>query len=513
MLIGCMAMAISASAQMRSRGNTSNGGRVATAASQQAATRQVSNKPATSGSAVSQSNRGMVTSRNTGAVSSSSAASQSNRGTVTSRNTGAVNSSSAASQSNRGTVTSRNTGAVSSSSAASQSNRGTVTSRNTGAVSSSSAASQSNRGTVSDRRPSAGAATRGTVSNSRPAGTVSSSRQSGSGVSSSGAAVTNRQGNTGNVVNRNTGVVTNRQSVSTSGSGSASVSSNTTRNGNVGVNSGMSVERNGSNLRGNENSGLQTNGNNGNVNRGSREGSNVGTVVDRRGNNGNVGNGNYRRPGDNQTTHSENTHGDYNPANNKPQPYGGYRNQHDYDHRTRVIHNSYSRGVWDVRVAPPVRPYRPRYLHVYRPIRPVGWRPVVGIPVIRGFLGLEFGMYYNTSLSYLYSNGYYIDGFYDNVVYLRDVMELDYYWPDVMLQYDDYNRLVYAQMIYSTAYADRTRLRRIYRQLCLLYGSPVTFRDDEISQISWYGGNGEGYVTLRYARHGGRYFTTVSYGY
>ena len=455
MLIGCMAMAISASAQMRSRGNTSNGGRVATAASQQAATRQVSNKPATSGSAVSQSNRGTVSSRNTGAVSSSSAATQSNRGTVTSRNTGAV----------------------------------------------------------SDRRPSTGAATRGTVSNSRTAGTVSSSRQSGSGVSSSGAAVTNRQGNTGSVVNRNTGVVTNRQSVSTSGSGSASVSSTTTRNGNVGVNSGTSVERNGSNLRGNENSGLKTNGNNGNVNGGSREGSNVGTVVDRRGNNGNVGNGNYRRPGDNQTTHSENTHGDYNPANNKPQPYGGYRNQHDYDHRTRVIHNSYSRGVWDVRVAPPVRPYRPRYLHVYRPIRPMGWRPVVGIPVIRGFLGLEFGMYYNTSLSYLYSNGYYIDGFYDNVVYLRDVMELDYYWPDVMLQYDDYNRLVYAQMIYSTAYADRSRLRRIYRQLCLLYGSPVTFRDDEISQISWYGGNGEGYVTLRYARHGGRYFTTVSYGY
>ena len=281
----------------------------------------------------------------------------------------------------------------------------------------------------------------------------------------------------------------------------------------MGVGSGTSVDRSG-NVgvnRGGSSTGIQTNTKNGNVNSGN-SGSNVGTVVNRRGDD-NTGGTNYRRPGDNSTTHSNNTHGDYNPANNKPQPYGGYRNQHDYDHRTTVIHNSYTRGVWDVRVAPPIRPYRPRYLHVYRPVRPVGWRPIVSVPIIDGILGLQFGVYYNTSLSYLYSNGYYIDGFYDNGVYLRDVLQLDYYWPDVMLQYDDYSRLTYVQFVFSTDYADRTRLRRIYRQLCLLYGSPVTFRDDEISQISWYGGNGEGYVTLRYARHGGRYFTTVSYGY
>lgn len=244
---------------------------------------------------------------------------------------------------------------------------------------------------------------------------------------------------------------------------------------------------------------------------------NVGTVIDRRGNSGNNGEGtNYRRPGDNGSDNrggSNRGGGDYNPANNPPQPYGGYSNKRDFDHRNTVIHDSYRRGVWNRHVAPPVRPYRPRQIHIYHPVRPVGWRPITGIPIIDGILGLTFGINYSTSLSYLYNNGYYIDGFYDNVIYLRDVQLFGFYWPDVMMQYDDYNNLSYVQFIYSTPYADRVRLRRIYRNLCNTYGSPVAFRDDEISQISWYGGNGVGYVTLRYARHDGRYFTTISYGY
>ena len=122
-------------------------------------------------------------------------------------------------------------------------------------------------------------------------------------------------------------------------------------------------------------------------------------------------------------------------------------------------------------------------------------------------------MYYDASLSYLYSNGYYIDGFDNSVVYLRDVTEMDYFWPDVMLQYDDYQRLTYAQFIYSTSYPDRLRLRDLYSRLCYIYGPPVTFRDDAISQISWYGGDQKGYITLRYSRNNGRYYTTLSYGY
>jgi hypothetical protein len=129
--------------------------------------------------------------------------------------------------------------------------------------------------------------------------------------------------------------------------------------------------------------------------------------------------------------------------------------------------------------------------------------------VIDRILGLVFGTLYNASLDYLYYNGYYIDGYADGIIYLRDVPMLNLYWPDVMLNYE-YNKLINAQFVYYSSYYDTSRYNRVYRSLHRVYGAPV-YRDG--MTVSWYGGGSTGYVTLTMINDHGDYYTTMSIGY
>jgi hypothetical protein len=124
-------------------------------------------------------------------------------------------------------------------------------------------------------------------------------------------------------------------------------------------------------------------------------------------------------------------------------------------------------------------------------------------------LGITFGTLYDISLNYLYSNGYYIDGYADNIVYLRDVTMLNLMWPDVMLCYDG-GRLANAQFVYSTGYHDRARYNRLYHDLSAVYGPPIEI---DGGVVTWFGGNQTGYVTLQITSGAGRYYTTLSVGY
>ena len=146
----------------------------------------------------------------------------------------------------------------------------------------------------------------------------------------------------------------------------------------------------------------------------------------------------------------------------------------------------------------------------YRPVIPAGWYPYAGAPVIDRILGITFGTLFNTSLDYLYYNGYEIDGYADHIIYLRDVSLLNYIWDDVMLCYDDYDRLVNAQFVFRSSYYDNYRYRRIYNNLCRVYGTPIT---SDSRGISWYGGNSTGWVTLSTHDNLGNYYTTISIGY
>ena len=204
-------------------------------------------------------------------------------------------------------------------------------------------------------------------------------------------------------------------------------------------------------------------------------------------------------------------HGGGNQHGYGPNDRGGHSrpyNYNDHPHRDQFSWN-HSHHNWSRPLPPPHRAYRPAPLRYYRPVVPVHYRPYYGAPVIDRILGLMFGTYYDMSLDYLYTNGYYIDGYQDNIIYLRDVRMLNLLWPDVMLCYDG-GRLANAQFVYATTYRDRSRYNRIYHDLSAVYGPPISV---ESGMATWFGGNTTGYVTLSMGSDYGRYYTTLSIGY
>ena len=183
---------------------------------------------------------------------------------------------------------------------------------------------------------------------------------------------------------------------------------------------------------------------------------------------------------------------------------------HAPDHHGVIHHRPSS---WHTPVAPPHRSFRPVHYHICRPVPPPGFRPWHRAPIISGILGLTFGTAYYSSLDYLFTRGYEIDGYYNGVVYLRNIQELNCFWPDVMLNYGSRNALSSAEFHYSTSYDDLGRFNRLYSDLCARYGQPVTYAEDSQGiRSTWYGGNARGFVSLEYYYNRGRYYTTLSYG-
>ena len=205
------------------------------------------------------------------------------------------------------------------------------------------------------------------------------------------------------------------------------------------------------------------------------------------------------------------------PGGGDPNRFGRYNQYRYHDgfrphgpHHDR-FYDHYRYG-WNRPIMPPARPYR-HSIWYYRPTIPYGFRPYRNAPIVDGILGLFFGTLYDASLDYLYYNGFNIDGYYDNIVYVRDVPLFDYDWPDVMLRYDDYNQLNYAQFAIVHSYNDRARYNRLYRRLCASYGNPVSYLRGSYPQVTWVGGDGRGYITLSLNHEAGRYYTALSFGY
>lgn len=215
------------------------------------------------------------------------------------------------------------------------------------------------------------------------------------------------------------------------------------------------------------------------------------------------------RPGAHHNDHSGNKPGGHGKHDGKH----GFNPKHRYDytdhHYRDEFRRNYTNHNWSRPLPPPARPHRPAPIVWRRPVIPVGWHPYAGAPVIDRILGLMFGTLYDISLDHLYYDGYYIDGYADNIIYLRDVSMLNLFWPDVMLNYE-YGKLVNAQFIYHSSYYDRVRFDRAYYSLCRIYGSPVF---DDGMTASWYGGNNTGWVTLSLSSSYGDYYTTMSIGY
>lgn len=175
-----------------------------------------------------------------------------------------------------------------------------------------------------------------------------------------------------------------------------------------------------------------------------------------------------------------------------------------------VVRPGTHRPNWSTPVPPPHRNYRPIGRPIPRPVPPHGYHPCHTAPVIHTILGITFGTLYNASLDYLYSKGYEIDGYADNTVYLRNVPEMGYTWPDATIYYDSYGRLASSQFIYSTSFSALGRYDRLYHTLSMTYGSPVSASwNGAHRETIWYGGDARGYVSLEYDYSGGRYYTIL----
>ena len=224
-------------------------------------------------------------------------------------------------------------------------------------------------------------------------------------------------------------------------------------------------------------------------------------------------NGNNNRPGNNN--------GNFRPGN-QGRPSGGI-NHWPGDHHpgfkpgnrpgNHYGHATPRPGNWSKPLPPPHRNYRPIRRPIPRPVPPRGYRPYSAAPVINTILGLTFGTLYNSTLDYLYYKGYEIDGYINNTIYLRNVPEMSFTWPDATIYYDSYGRLTSAQFIYSTSFNALSRYDRLYHNLCMTFGTPVSSRwNGNYREIIWYGGDARGYVTLEYDYSAGRYYTILSYG-
>lgn len=231
---------------------------------------------------------------------------------------------------------------------------------------------------------------------------------------------------------------------------------------------------------------------------------------------GNIDNGGNGKPGNfdpdhngkdkgrdrdrNRNGRGRNGNHGYNPNNRFDYSKHHYRDEFSWNYKN---HN------WSRPLPPPVRVHRPAPWVWHRPVIPVGWRPLATAPIIDRILDIVFGTYYFDSLNHLYCNGYYIDGYADDVIYLRDVPMLGLYWSDVMLNYSS-NRFANAQFVYYSDRYDDSRYNIVANKLSRIYGAPVC-RDGVT--MSWYGSDGIGFVTLSMMNDHTGYYTTMSIGY
>ena len=172
-----------------------------------------------------------------------------------------------------------------------------------------------------------------------------------------------------------------------------------------------------------------------------------------------------------------------------PRPGGGYWGA--------PVANRYRIRYW----TPPV----PRYVSV-----------LPTVPSIGTILGLTFGSFIDAGINSLFNAGYNVAGYYDNAIYLTNVRQLGYVWPEVMVQYDD--GLMHGTQFYNwSATPDQAMYNNLYNQLTARYGAPVDINYGATGPTAtWWGGGNSGYITLSYGYGASTsgissYYTSLTY--
>lgn len=233
---------------------------------------------------------------------------------------------------------------------------------------------------------------------------------------------------------------------------------------------------------------------------------------------GNRPNNPGNRPGNNRPDHNRpgNNRPDHNrPGNNRP---GNHRPGYDRPGYNRPGHHRPA----PPRPRPSARPphLRPGYRHPvpffnswHRPLPPRAWRPApryIG-PSFGTILGVALGTTMAVTVNSLLNQGYTVTGCGDNVVYLNNVPQMNYYWPDAAMYYNN-GMLCGSTFTYPQTYYDMSRYNSLYNTFCSQYGMPVsTVNSGGVVSATWFG-NGNRFVTLEFNSNYGGYYTTLRFG-
>lgn len=164
---------------------------------------------------------------------------------------------------------------------------------------------------------------------------------------------------------------------------------------------------------------------------------------------------------------------------------------------------------------PPVHVHRPAPRVWHRPVPPPTWRPRRGAPVISSIFGLNFGTGLSVSLNFLLGHGYTVSSYGNNAVYLSDVNQFNYFWPEATMYYGS-NGLERTEFFYSTSYPDTVRYYNLYNSMTASYGAPVNVSNVSSSlSATWFAPN-QGYIRLDYSPEFSsgqlRFYTTITTG-
>lgn len=209
------------------------------------------------------------------------------------------------------------------------------------------------------------------------------------------------------------------------------------------------------------------------------------------------GNGNNHRPGGNGNNHHHG--GGYRPDyGHRPGATPPPPSHHSHPHRPTYFGGHHSHHV-------------PFFGHYHRPTPPPAWRPAVYGPSFGTILGIAFGTTVDLTLRALLNQGYNVSGDGNNVVYLTNVPQMNFYWPDAVLYYNN-GALCGSSFTYPSAYYDLSRYNALYNTFCGQYGIPVSsVNQGGVISATWFG-NGNRYVTLEFNSNYGNYYTTLSFG-
>ena len=238
-------------------------------------------------------------------------------------------------------------------------------------------------------------------------------------------------------------------------------------------------------------------------------------------NNGNSGS-NRNSSSNNRPSNDRNHNNHGNSGSNRPNNDRNHNNHghgHGHGHGNPGGHHASRPGNPARPTPPPSRPYRPSHCHHHhhRPVPPAHYHPCPTAPIISSIFGLPFGVSINVSLGTLRNGGYYIDGYGSDVVYLRNVSQMGFYWDDAVINYD--NRGLATITLYDSTYGyNTTRYNSLYNDICMQYGLPAYNTYGGETTAIWYDRYGNNYISLSYkymsAFGGGyRYYTILSYGY